>query len=92
MYYIYILLCKDNSLYTGFTTDIAKRLEDHRSGRGSKYVRSRLPVKLIYSERFRSKSRAMKREAQIKGWRREDKIENIQPKAGSPLAKKLKVG
>jgi len=69
-------------LYTGFTTDIQHRLNDHENGKGSKYVRSRLPAKLIYSEKFRSKSKAMKREAQIKGWSRELKIQNLKLKVG----------
>lgn len=75
MYYIYILLCSDNSLYTGYTTDLKRRFKDHTEGKGSKYVRSKLPAKLIYSEEFKSKSEALKRERQIKGWKRKKKIE-----------------
>jgi putative endonuclease len=74
MYYIYILQCSDNSLYTGFTTDLKRRVEDHNNGKGSKYVRSKLPVKLIYSEEYSSKSEALKRERQIKGWKRDKKV------------------
>jgi len=74
MYYIYILLCRDNSLYTGFTTDIKQRIKEHKEGKGSKYVRSKLPVKLIYSQKYRTKSEALKREMQIKGWKRNKKI------------------
>jgi putative endonuclease len=74
MYCVYVLLCRDNSLYTGFTTDIKRRIQDHSEGKGSKYVRSKLPVKLIYSEEFKTKSEALKRERQIKGWKREKKI------------------
>lgn len=77
MYYVYILLCRDNSLYTGITNNLKFRLEAHRQGKGSKYVRSRLPVKLIYSERYPDKSSAMKREMQIKGWGREEKIREL---------------
>jgi putative endonuclease len=74
MFYIYILKCRDNSLYTGFAVDIEKRLETHRKGLGSKYVRSRLPFELIYSEKFETKSEALKREIEIKSWSREQKI------------------
>ncbi|MFC1780237.1 GIY-YIG nuclease family protein [Patescibacteria group bacterium] len=80
MYYIYILLCSDNSLYTGFTTNIKRRIQEHKEGKGSKYVRSRLPVKLIYSEKFKTKLEAMKREMQIKGWRRSNKIKTLKLK------------
>jgi putative endonuclease len=74
MYYIYILLCRNNSLYTGYTTDIKWRIKDHNKGKGSEYVRSKLPVRLIYSEGFKTKSEAMKRERQIKGWRHDKKV------------------
>lgn len=77
MYYIYILLCNDNSLYTGYTKDLKKRLKDHNEGNGSKYVRSRLPAKVIYQEKYKTKSEAMKREIEIKGWSREEKIEQL---------------
>ncbi len=75
MYYVYILLCCDNSLYTGYTTNLDHRVKDHNEGKGSKYVRSKLPAKLIYSEEFKTKSEALKREIQIKGWSRGKKIE-----------------
>lgn len=66
MNYVYILQCADKSLYTGWTTDIRKRLAAHNSGKGAKYTKSRLPVKLVYFECFDSKSDALKREAAIK--------------------------
>lgn len=78
MYYIYILLCSDKTLYTGIAKNIEKRLKDHCEGKGSKYVRSRLPVRLIYSEEHNSKSEALKRELQIKGWKRVKKIEVLE--------------
>jgi putative endonuclease len=77
MYTLYILKCSDNSLYTGIALDLEKRLEVHRSGKGSKYVRAHLPFQLVYTETFDSKSGAMKREAEIKGWSREMKIRNL---------------
>ena len=66
MNYVYILECSDGTLYTGWTTDIQKRLNIHNAGKGAKYTRSRLPVKLVYSEQFDSKSDALRREYQIK--------------------------
>lgn len=77
MWYVYILLCEDNSLYTGFSDDIEKRFLIHLSGKGSKYTRSHKPLKIIYSEKFETKSGALKRECEIKGWQRKKKIENL---------------
>ncbi len=68
-----ILRCSDGSLYTGITNDLAKRLKAHAAGKASKYTRSRLPVRLAYSEPQRSKSAALKREAAIKRLRRAEK-------------------
>ncbi len=62
---VYLLRCSDGSLYTGITNDLPKRLKAHAAGRASKYTRSRLPVRLVYSEPQRSKSAALKREAAI---------------------------
>lgn len=77
MYYVYILLCSDNSLYTGITTDIKKRIVEHNNGKGSKYVRSRLPAKVVYSEKLADKSVALKREIEIKKMSRGEKIQVI---------------
>lgn len=77
VWYVYILKCSDKTLYTGISTDIAKRIKQHSSGRGSRYVRSKLPVKLVYSERHRGRSRALKREAQIKKLPRPQKLKLI---------------
>ncbi|MFM9196515.1 MAG: GIY-YIG nuclease family protein [Planctomycetia bacterium] len=63
---VYLLRCRDGSLYTGITNDLAKRLTVHAAGRGSRYTRSRLPVALVYEERRATKSRALVREAAIK--------------------------
>ena len=70
---VYILRCRDRSLYTGITNDLPKRLKAHVAGRASKYTRSRLPVRLVYSEPQKSKSAALKREAAIKGLSRRQK-------------------
>ena len=66
MHFVYILRCGDDSLYTGYTNDVKKRLEVHNSGKGAKYTRSRLPVKLVYYKRVDSKSIGLKLEARIK--------------------------
>ena len=58
--------CSDGSLYTGWTTDVEARIAAHNSGSGAKYTRSRLPVKLVYSEEVNDRSAALKREAAIK--------------------------
>jgi putative endonuclease len=65
-YFVYILLCKDNSLYTGYTVDIDRRLENHHQGKGAKYTRGRGPFQLVHLEMFDDKSTAMRREAEIK--------------------------
>lgn len=77
-WFLYILRCKDGSLYTGITTDVEKRLEAHRSGKGAKYTRGRLPLELVYSEECGDHSAALKRELQIKALPREKKLELIE--------------
>ena len=66
MWYLYILRCKDGSLYTGITTDVEKRLEAHRSGKGAKYTKGRAPLMLRYLEDCPDHSSALKREIAIK--------------------------
>lgn len=63
---VYILECADKTLYTGITNDLESRLAKHAKGTGAKYTRGRDPYKLVYSERHRTKGRALKREAEIK--------------------------
>jgi len=67
-------MCGDNTLYTGYTVDVDKRMIAHNNGTGAKYTRSRLPVKLKYIEMFDSKSDAMKREYEIKQLTRSEKF------------------
>lgn len=76
-WYLYILRCKDGSLYTGITTDVEKRLEMHRLGRGAKYTRGRAPLELVYSEECGGHSAALKREIQIKALPRAEKLNLI---------------
>lgn len=78
MYYVYMLKCADGSLYTGYTNDLQKRVDVHNSGKGAKYTKSRLPVRLVYSEEYQSKSSALKREAEIKKLTRAQKEKLIQ--------------
>jgi putative endonuclease len=73
-YIAYILSCGDGSLYTGWTNDVEKRLAAHNAGRGGKYTRGRLPVRLVYREAFASRSEAMRRESAIKRLSRAEKL------------------
>ena len=71
--FTYILQCGDGSLYTGWTNDLEKRVLSHSQGKGGKYTRSRLPVKLVYFEEYETKEEAMKREAAIKKMKHSEK-------------------
>ncbi|MFA5359005.1 MAG: GIY-YIG nuclease family protein [Patescibacteria group bacterium] len=78
MYHLYILKCSDQTLYTGITTDLERRVAEHRSSRlGAKYTRARRPIKLVYSRKFRNRSTASREEARIKKLPRADKLELI---------------
>lgn len=74
MYFVYILKCKDGSLYTGITTDLARRLNEHKKGIGAKYTRGKKVGAIVYSERKKNRSTASKREAEIKSWTRTEKL------------------
>lgn len=80
MFYVYIVRCADNTLYTGYTVDLNSRIETHNNGMGAKYTRGRLPVQLVYEEFLDSKSEAMKREFQIKKLTRTEKLNLIKEK------------
>ncbi len=73
MYFCYLLRCSDGSLYTGITTDPARRLKHHNRGQASKYTAARRPVRLVWKEKHRSRSSALRREAQLKRWPRRQK-------------------
>lgn len=75
--YMYVLECADGSLYTGYTTDLDKRIATHKAGKGAKYTKTRLPVKLIYSETFNHKNAAMSAEARFKQKTRQQKLDYI---------------
>lgn len=72
-WYVYMLRCRDGSLYTGYTDDVQRRLTVHNSGKGAKYTRSRLPVSLAYQEQLPDKSAALKREYAIKSMSKQEK-------------------
>jgi len=74
MYFVYILECGDRSLYTGITTDLARRLTQHKSGLASHYTSSKKAKKFVYSEKHKDRSSALKREAEIKSWHRTKKL------------------
>lgn len=78
MNYTYMVKCRDTTLYTGWTTDLDKRLEAHNSGNGAKYTKSRRPVKLVYFESFSTKQEAMRREWEIKQLTRKEKLRLIE--------------
>lgn len=71
--YVYIVECKDGTFYTGWTTCLERRVEEHNSGKGAKYTRGRGPVKMIYHEEFETKEEAMRREYAIKRLSRKEK-------------------
>ncbi|MBT4857296.1 GIY-YIG nuclease family protein [Candidatus Uhrbacteria bacterium] len=73
-WYVYIVKCADETLYTGVAVDLAKRIKTHNEGKGAKYTRARLPVKLQWSEKLENESLAKKREAEIKKWSRKAKL------------------
>ena len=73
-YQVYILRCSDGSLYTGCTSDMARRLAEHQSGKASRYTRSRLPVTVSYTEPALGRADALRREAQIKKMSRSAKL------------------
>lgn len=75
--FVYLLECADGSLYTGYTTDIERRIRIHNAGKGAKYTRSRLPVRLVYQECFASKNEAQKREYALKRLTRAQKLQLI---------------
>lgn len=78
MNYTYIVKCSDASLYTGWTTNLDRRMGEHNSGRGAKYTRSRVPVELVYYESFLTKQEAMRREWEIKQLSRKEKLQLIE--------------
>lgn len=80
--YTYIVECRDGSLYTGWTKELEDRMRCHNTGKGAKYTRSRLPVRLVYYEVFDTRQEAMKREYAIKQMTRQDKLRLLRDMSG----------
>ena len=78
MWFVYILLCADNTYYTGITNDVEKRLSSHNSGKGAKYTRGRAPVMLMFMKSLPDRGSALKYEFLIKSLRRDDKTKLIE--------------
>ncbi|MCB0193319.1 MAG: GIY-YIG nuclease family protein [Anaerolineae bacterium] len=76
--FVYIVECADRTLYTGWTTDLQRRIDTHNAGKGAKYTRSRTPVRLVYSEPHPDRTTAMRREIAIKRMGRAKKLKLIQ--------------
>lgn len=91
-YYFYFARCSDNSLYAGYCKDVQAREEKHNTGKGAKYTRARLPIKIIYTEEFDTQREAMRREIEVKKWSREKKLSliNNQKEGRSAKASKTK--
>ncbi|MCK9479430.1 MAG: GIY-YIG nuclease family protein [Firmicutes bacterium] len=81
MPFVYIVQCADKTYYTGWTVDIKQRIKEHNSGKGAKYTRARLPVRLVYQEKINEKSAALKREMEIKRLSRVQKAQLIKSKS-----------
>ena len=77
-WHIYIIRCRDNTLYTGITTDVVRRMEEHNNGVGAKYTKTRRPVKLVYQEIAKNRSEALKREWAIKHLSKQEKCVTIE--------------
>jgi len=77
-HWVYVIECADGSFYTGYTTDVERRVREHDHGEGAKYTRGRTPVELVHSERFESQSRAMSREYEIKQLSRRQKEQLVE--------------
>ncbi len=82
--YTYILRCADDTLYTGWTNDLERRLAAHNAGKASKYTRVRRPVELAYFEAFETKEEAMRREVLIKQLSRSEKLKLIESRSPLP--------
>ncbi len=73
-YWVYLLLCADDTIYTGITTDVTRRLEQHKKGLGGAYTRSHGAVRMLHTEKKKDRGSALRREAEIKKWTRAEKL------------------
>ena len=85
MNYVYMLRCRDDSLYCGWTTNLEARIVQHNTGKGAKYTRSRLPVSLVYFEVFEDRHEALSREWYLKRMSREEKLKLIGNREGKMI-------
>ena len=92
MPFVYIVRCADDTLYTGWTVNVAARLKTHNAGRGAWYTHTRRPVTLVYSEELATRAEAMKRELEIKRWARAKKLELLERRRRVRMKKKMKPG
>lgn len=77
MFYVYIVQCRDGTLYTGTAKDIEARIDQHNQGKGARYTRGRQPVTLVYFEPFETRGEALRRENEIKKWPRSRKMKLV---------------
>ena len=77
MYFVYLIECKDGSLYTGITTNVERRFAEHKRGIGGHYTSAKGVVRVVYTEQYPDRSSASKRESEIKGWKRKNKLNLI---------------
>lgn len=82
MYFVYLLRCADSTIYTGITTDVARRFEEHKRGVAAHYTRAHKPVKILYTEEYPSRGSALRREAEIKKWPRVKKLSLVRSAEG----------
>ena len=91
MYFVYLIKCKDGSIYTGITTDVKRRFKEHKEGNGGHYTSAKGVIKVVYTEKHKNRSSALKREALIKSWHKDQKLGLIKGSYGNhqnPLRKK----
>ena len=77
MYFVYLIECGDKSIYTGITTDVVRRFNEHKNGKGGHYTSSRQVIRVLYTEKFKTRSAALKREFEIKSLNRKSKLNLI---------------
>ncbi|MBO4948773.1 MAG: GIY-YIG nuclease family protein [Peptococcaceae bacterium] len=87
-YFTYMVLCSDNTLYTGYTDNLKRRMEAHNSGKGAKYTKARLPVELVYWEKHATKQKAMQKEYAIKQLTRAQKLKLLPEDVQNKINKK----
>lgn len=90
--FVYLLYCVDGTIYTGWTYDVNQRVRTHQSGRGARYTRIRLPVRLVYAEQVASRRDAMRRENALKRWSHARKLALAKKTNAPAISKKIAAG